>query len=396
LVIRARARWPGAWWSWALPAIWFGWQLLSATHSMDSTLTAATLWHLGACLACYFVGAWVFACGQGLRWLLIGVLAAFSFCLVRAVDQRLVEFPQEHKALLEGASVGWTNFPPEVVAQMRTDQMIITTNGVEIANPIFIEKLAKGRVHGTLVYPNALAGIVLLLLPVSIVLAWNNTRHFRPLTRMGVIALTLFLGFAGFFWTGSKSGWLIAMGVGAVWLLRLNWPRRWKWAAVALMAAAGLVVFGARFHNYFAAGATSMGARFDYWRAAVKITRDHPLFGTGPGAFQRPYQRMKSPDAEMARLTHNDYLEQFCDSGVPGGVTYAAWIGLLFATLTRRLWQKSNPVVFAIFIGALGWFVQGFSEFGLYIPALAWPAFCLVGWLLGGTSNQIDSTVASG
>ena len=29
----------------------------------------------------------------------------------------------------------------------------------------------------------------------------------------------------------------------------------------------------------------------------------------------------------MARLTHNDYLEQFCDSGIIGGVSYALWIG---------------------------------------------------------------------
>jgi hypothetical protein len=64
----------------------------------------------------------------------------------------------------------------------------------------------------------------------------------------------------------------------------------------------GLGIFAVRFHNYFAAGATSVGARFDYWRAAVQTTIANPLLGTGPGTFQRPYAQLKSPEAEMARL----------------------------------------------------------------------------------------------
>ena len=98
----------------------------------------------------------------------------------------------------------------------------------------------------------------------------------------------------------------------------------------------------------------------------------------------------------MARLTHNDYLEQFSDSGFIGGICYAAWIGLLLAVLGRRVWGMRDVVPFAIFAGLLGWFAQGMSEFGLYIPALAWMAFCLAGWLLGWSSNQIDSRRVAG
>ena len=38
---------------------------------------------------------------------------------------------------------------------------------------------------------------------------------------------------------------------------------------------------------------------------------------------------------------------------------------------------------FAVWLGVLGWSLQGLFDFGLYIPALAWPAFTLLGWLLG-------------
>jgi O-antigen ligase len=161
-------------------------------------------------------------------------------------------------------------------------------------------------------------------------------------------------------------------------------------AVLGLIILIGLGIFAVRFQNYFAAGATSVGARFDYWRAALQTTKNYPLLGTGPGTFQRPYAKIKSPNAEMARLAHNDYLEQFSDSGIPGGIFYAAWIFLSLATIARRVWKSGNQTAFAIFAGMLGWFVQGIGEFSLYVPALAWTAFTLLGCSLALTANQFD------
>jgi O-antigen ligase len=149
-------------------------------------------------------------------------------------------------------------------------------------------------------------------------------------------------------------------------------------------------VFGLRFHNYFAKGATSVGARFDYWQVAARVAARHPVVGTGPGTFQRPYAAWKRPDAEMARLVHNDYLEQFSDSGFVGGFSYAAWLGLLLWILGRRLWRSGDWLEFAMFAGILGWFTQGFIEFSLFVPALAWTAFTLAGCLLARSANQVD------
>jgi O-antigen ligase len=192
------------------------------------------------------------------------------------------------------------------------------------------------------------------------------------------------------FWSGSKAGWLIGLVLGLVCLLRMKWPARLKWGLFLVVLLGGLAVFAARFHNYFAAGATSAGARFDYWRAALRITVEHPAFGTGPGTFQRPYARLKSPDAEMARLAHNDYLEQFSDSGFIGGLSYASWIGLLLYVADRRIWRADDWLLFALFLGLLGWFFQGLTEFSLYVPGLAWTVFALAGCLLRTTGNEFD------
>jgi hypothetical protein len=396
LVFASRPRWPGTRRLWLLPLLWFGWQLLSATQTVDGNLTATTLCQFDGCLACYFIGAFIIRRERAWHWLLIGVLAAFAFCLVRGINQHLFEFPQSRQMLLEGGRTGWTNFPPELLMEMKRNRVIITTNAVDVPNPAILAKFASGRVMGTMVYPNALAGLILLLLPVSLVLAFNSTKRLRPPIRATVITLTLFLGGAAFFWTGSKLAWLIALALGGTCMFRLKWPMRLKLATLTGILLIGLGIFAVRFHSYFAAGATSVGARFDYWRAAVETTFKHPLLGTGPGTFQRPYAQLKSPTAEMARLAHNDYLEQFSDSGIAGGTLYGAWIVLSLLTIGRRVWRSADLASFAIFLGLLAWFIQGFGEFSLYVPALAWTAFTLLGFLLAMTGNQIDKHPMSG
>jgi len=171
-------------------------------------------------------------------------------------------------------------------------------------------------------------------------------------------------------------------------LLRLDWPKKLKFAAVAAVLVLGLGIFAIRFHHYFAGGATSAGARFDYWRAGVQITVAHPFVGSGPGTFGEQYSHIKSATSEMARLAHNDYLEQFCDSGIPGGLAYLVWLCLALVLLARTHWATNDSFRFALFLGLLGWFAQGLGEFGLYVPALAWTAFTLMGCLIGAKKPE--------
>ena len=44
---------------------------------------------------------------------------------------------------------------------------------------------------------------------------------------------------------------------------------------------------------------------------------------------------------------------------------------------------RADPLLFMVFLGLLGWYCQGVSEFELYVPALAWSAFLLAGALVG-------------
>src|SRR6185503_2713760 len=112
--------------------------------------------------------------------------------------------------------------------------------------------------------------------------------------------------------------------------------------------------------------------------------------GSGPGTFLVGYRKLKAPEAEMARLAHNDYLQQGSDSGLPGLVSYlwliAGSVGLLYGPS-----RKEAGLAFALWLGVCGLAIQELVEFSLYIPALSWPLFLILGLLWGIRRNQIDN-----
>jgi O-antigen ligase len=136
-------------------------------------------------------------------------------------------------------------------------------------------------------------------------------------------------------------------------------------------------------------------ARFDYWQAAAQTAKAHPVFGSGPGTFGVAYARIKKPESEMARVAHNDYLEQASDSGLVGFLSFTGFVAAALVFAYRRSGLRGDWVKLAIWLGLLGWALQSFVEFGLYIPAIAWPAFGLLGWLVAQAPNQIDSQPAA-
>jgi O-antigen ligase len=186
-------------------------------------------------------------------------------------------------------------------------------------------------------------------------------------------------------WSGSKTGWLLAMLLGIIAFFRVRLPKAWKWAIIGLVLVTGLVAFRVYYDKFFQRGATSVSARFDYWKAAGQTFADHPVFGSGPGTFYLEYMKRKAPESEVTRLCHNDYLEQGCDSGAAGFLTYGGWVVLLMVLGWNVLHRSKtlNPILFSVWLGLLGFFLHSAVDFHLYIPGLAWTAFFLGGWMCG-------------
>ena len=343
-------------WLVALPMIWFGWQLVAATRTVDVQLTKATLLHFGACNACFYLGLFALSRVSQMTWFWNSLLLGFVWVLWMGLCQHFGGLEATRQMISQQPN--WQQLPPE-----------------------YLIRMASNRIFSTLVYPNALAGAILLLLPPSLAVLFKMTVRLPNIVRGVLVGSLAYAGLACLYWSGSKSGWLITLALGLVALLRLPLTRQVKLGVVGVILAVGLAGFFVKFSGYFHRGATSVSARFDYWRAAWEITKNHPILGSGPGTFSVAYKKIKAPGAEMTRLVHNNYLEQACDSGVLGFLAFSAFVFGALAVLYRKL--NMDLIHFAVLVGVLGWAAQGFVEFGLYIPAITWPAFLFLGWLLG-------------
>jgi O-antigen ligase len=334
------------------PAIWLVWQFIAATHTVDAQLTNATLKHFVVCIIMFYLGFFVLGRVKN-PWPLWLFLSIALLWIVR------VGFEQHFGGLDQ------------------TRQYFYSLPNWRDASPEFIKKLSSNRIYSTLFYPNTLAGALLLLTPVTLGFLWQVAAKLRDRARCLVVALVAAPCLACLFWSGSKAGWLITLVLILIWLLRSPFSQRAKYTAVAALLVIGLVGFAVRNAQFFRRGSTSVVARFDYWRAAWSIGREHPVFGTGPGTFAIGYAKIKSPGAEMARLVHNDYIEQFCDSG---GLGFAAFFALIAINLTL-LYRYLAQICWFAGLGVVAVLLHESVEFHLYIPAIAWPTLFLLGWL---------------
>jgi len=352
-------------WMLALPLAWFGWTLLSATQTVDGSLTQLTLLQFGGCVVCFFAGVFGLSELKDLRPVWVGLALGLVVILGMALEQ--------HFGGLERTRLAFENLAPGVRAQFDT--------------PEFRRKILSDRIFGTFIYPNALAGGILLLLPVTLAGLWRLGRN--PLFKWGLGTAFMAAALAALYWSGSKSGWLIALTMAGFAICRFPATFRLKATLFAALLVVGGLAFVGKHSSYFERGASSLVARADYWRAAGQMIRQRPMLGYGPGTFMRQYSTLKAAEAEMARLAHNDYLQQGCDTGLPAMLFYGAFVAATLVVLYRQ--GSYLPV----WLGAFAFAAQGLSEFGLYIPALAWPFFLFVGWLWGLRMNEFDKPSAA-
>jgi putative inorganic carbon (HCO3(-)) transporter len=353
----------------ALPAAWLLWEFAAGTQTLSSALTQPTLTHFTGCVICFYLGFFALALGRTLWPFWIGLLAGFLVVLTVGIQQHFGGLEETRRYFYLYEYSKFPGGPP----------------------PELLKKMSTNRIFSTLLYPNTLAGVILLILPALLAFLWSLQRQFTVGARRFLVGAVAVASLACLFWSGSKGGWLLMLIVGFVWVLFQPLKRQLKLAIISTVLILGLAGFALKYAGYFRRGATSVEARFDYWRVALRVVDEKPVFGTGPGTFAIPHERLKKPESEMARLVHNDYLEQASDSGVPGFLLYAALVVWCLVYAYRYSGLRADPVRLAVWLGLLAWALQSLMEFGLYIPAIAWPAFCFMGWLLGSAPNQFDT-----
>lgn len=222
-----------------------------------------------------------------------------------------------------------------------------------------------GTVLGALVGAGA-ACVVTALVTRGRVDAWRLPRRlFRPLAAIGVLAV------------------LIAAGVAGPHLASRAWH---SFKRVPAVAATG---------NPTARLDSLSGTRYAVWRSAEKAFQAHPGTGTGAGTFQF-WWNQHGTTAEFLRDTHNIWLQNLAELGVPGLILIVAVMGgaLALAVTARRRARRPRSAgvaaallaVFVVYLlhASVDWMWESTS-----VTVLALAGVFVLGARLGGRRPRL-------
>jgi O-Antigen ligase len=133
---------------------------------------------------------------------------------------------------------------------------------------------------------------------------------------------------------------------------------------------------GVRSSRFASAGTN----RHDFWSVAVEVFADHPVGGVGADNFQPEYLR-RGDSREQPRFAHSLPLGVLAQTGVVGAVLLAA--ALLSAVLAGAGARRSGAAAGGVAAASLAifgyWLLHGSVDWFWEFPALAGPAFAMLG-----------------
>jgi O-antigen ligase len=262
-------------------------------------------------------------------------------------------------------------------------------------NLIYWHIRSGGWTFGPYVNHNDYAGLMEMLIPIAVAYVLS-----RPRTdpRRLLLGFGLCVPVASVLLSGSRGGF-ISLLVEALVLGAFLWRRSGDGGVhfVALLpiglTAAALLFFWMApsrvvrrlggLANLTRTTQVTLGQREMAARDTLRIFRDHPWVGIGPGSFDTvfPQYRTFPTDLEWAHA-HNDYAEVLAETGVAGGVLVVFGLVVFFRqafrSLFARYWQDADWIRFGAALGSCGLLVHSIVDFNLHIPANAvWFAVCV-------------------
>jgi O-antigen ligase len=261
------------------------------------------------------------------------------------------------------------------------------------------------RGSGTYICPNHLGGFLEMLLPLA--LAYTLTGRLKPLTRivLGYAALVMLAGIAV---TLSRGTWAATLAALVLFFTALTFRRQHRLPAIVLLGC--IVVTGVLTlpKSYFiqerlnrlktAEAKMNDDMRFALWGPALKMWRDNPWFGVGPGHFDTRFRGYRPEGVQLTPdRAHNDYLNTLADWGTVGAaLVLSAWVclaaGIFQTWRSRRLASSdiggktmSNKYAFMLggSLGLVAILIHSFVDFNMQIPANAILAITLMALLTG-------------
>ncbi len=247
-------------------------------------------------------------------------------------------------------------------------------------HPGVLSRLGINQAFSTFVIRNALAGYLLLILPLCISLFLVSKSFYRLLLSIAAASIILCL-----YLTYSKGGWGIFLILGLVSILILMYKKfrhKKRFYIVSIAAIVCLVIFSAMFlkivdrTNMIRDTSGSFKVRLNYWKACPGMVKDFP-FGSGIGTFGSIYPKYKVPQAREVQLAHNSFLQLWTETGTLGILSF-----LLVWIMFFRDWRKTFRVAYVsigMYMGCGAFLIHSLVDFDFYVPGISMNVWLFIG-----------------
>jgi cytochrome c-type biogenesis protein CcmH/NrfG len=285
----------------------------------------------------------------------------------------------------------------------------------------FLSRLDTNKVFSTFVFPPALAGYLILLLPLALALFISLRGGWRKLFP----GLTLILGGLGLFFTYSKGGWVgFLLSLALLVFIILGRKHRFLFF-VSFFILIGLflvLIFSGILPSVkFRGFVGSLQVRIDYWRAGLGMLRDYLPFGSGLGTFGTLYAKYQLAGAGETQMAHNNYLQVWIETGILGIISFL-WLWVAFLKAGWRIikdklkdkcsgapvlqcsgQKKKVPInssytpmstgglrkgmVIGCYVGVVAFLIQSLVDFDLYVQGIATYVWLFMGMVMISKSS---------
>ena len=356
---------------------------------------STAIFEAGAAVVLLIWMAWqLTACEEEIRWnpLFAPMLAFFGLVLVQIAFHHTAYLYDSLSELWLSVAYGILVFV--AVQRLRDDDILLFGKIMALFGSVYavfavfqgftsegriywLIKPRAGSVYGSYVNHNHYAGLMELLLPFALVLAFSG------LLRGGKRVLLVFattLMAASVFLCQSRGG-MFAVVVETV-FLAIFWMRQFSPRKSAAVFVAFCLVT-ALFLAWIAPQQVGDRitdihdpARWLIHRDSIRMFAAHPFLGSGFGSFATVFPRYRAfYDGFFINHAHDDYLELLLETGLAGFGVGVWFIVVLYREGLRNLRPaKRSPAAListAALAGCTGLLAHSFIDFNLHIPANA-------------------------
>ncbi len=221
--------------------------------------------------------------------------------------------------------------------------------------------------------------ILAMFIPFLSVFTFTPFYRHKPLFRW-IAAGVLLILFIAFFLSYARAAWISLFAAIMVWLV-LKLRIRLRTLLITLVSVLAIVlVFQKQLVMYLERNTEESSAnlmehfssisnissdasnleRINRWSCAIRMFRDRPVFGYGPGTYMfkyAPYQLTKdrtiiSTNAGDLGNAHSEYLGPLAESGLPGMISFLLLMLSVVYTAFHTYYRMKNPGMKAVLSGA--------------------------------------------